>query len=257
MNLLTKLKLRLHKHFGWEFFAHSAYGFDIVALYDFTGKISLNGSHSKVIEDVVNELGQGDCFIDIGANAGIFSLIASRKVGGSGQVISFEPNPDVFRILQKNLIKNRSSNVLPFCAGVGSKDELLSFVFDPEHNGLGHLKMNENYQWDRKNQKETRILVLGHESLSFLKTVTKERRKTIIKIDTEGAEYLVLKGLEPHLQEISPAKLIVELSDEHLKRFGNTKEQVYKLMESLGYQGTINVAKSGDLDHYDEVFVKS
>jgi FkbM family methyltransferase len=257
LNILTKLKLRLHKHFGWEFFARSAYGFDIVALYDFTGKISLNGSHSKIIENVVKELSPEDCFIDIGANAGIFSLIASRQVGSKGIVISFEPNPEVFRILQKNLIQNKSTNVLPFCAGVGEKDELLSFVFDPEHNGLGHLKANEDYNWDRANQKETRVLVMGHESLSFLKTATHERKKTIIKIDTEGAEFLVLKGLENHLEEIAPYKLIVELSNEHLARFGHNIEQVYSLMKKHGYKGTVNELKSNDFDHYDEVFIKS
>lgn len=257
MNLLTKLKLRLHKHFGWEFFARSAYGFDIVALYDFTGKISLNGSHSKIIEDVVNELEHGDCFIDVGANAGIFSLIASKNVGPEGQVVSFEPNPEVFRVFQKNIIRNRRCNILPFCAGVGAENEILQFVFDPEHNGLGHLKIDANYKWCRSSQKEARVLVLGRESLNFLKTITNRKKKTIIKIDTEGAEYLVLKGLEVHLPIISPYKIIVELSEEHLQRFGHSKENVYNLMKALGYRGTIDNSNLDDLDHYDEVFVKS
>ena len=254
MNLLTKLKLRMHKHFGYEFFARSAYGMDIVAIYDFTGKISLNGSHSKIIEDTVKELKEGDCFIDVGANTGIFSLIASKQVGKTGMVYSFEPNPEVFRIFQKNLIHNRVQNVFPFCAGISDSDGIYSFVYDPHHNGLGHIKADTSYQWERENQKETRILTLGKESLHFLEQGSRPENKCLIKIDTEGAEYKVLQGLENFILTRKPNKIIVEISSEHLKRFDNSKDQIYTYMQSLSYKPIIKSPNSQE-DHYDEIFV--
>lgn len=261
MNLLTKLKLRMHKHFGYEFFARSAYGMDIVAIYDFTGKISLNGSHSKVIENAVNELQPGDCFIDVGANTGIFSLIASRRVGSNGMVFSFEPNPEVFRVLQKNLIHNKSQNVFPFCAGVSDTDGVISFVYDPHHNGLGHIKADSNYQWDRANQKETRILTLGPDSLTFLNEGSCPGKQCIIKIDTEGAELKVLQGLTHFISTRKPNKIIVEISSDHLNRFGHSMKQVYDHMQSIQYRPVIkeslsqNSESSESNEHYDEIFV--
>lgn len=255
MNPLTKIKLRLNKHFGMEFFARSAYGMDIVAIYDFTGKINLNGSHSKLIESVVNELEDGDCFIDIGANVGIFSLIASDKVGHQGKVISFEPNPEVFRLFQKNLIHNKLSNVISFNAGISDEDAVISFLYDPHHNGLGHIKASDDYKWDRKDQKEIQILTLGENSLQFLEKACADHQKVIIKIDTEGAEFKVLLGLKQVLQAVKPYKLIVELSDEHLGRFGHTMDDVYDYMIGLGYKGSVDRSKVELQHHFDEVFV--
>lgn len=230
---------------------------DIVAIYDFTGKISLNGTHSKIIEDAVKELSTGDCFIDIGANTGIFSLIASQQVGTAGMVFSFEPNPNVFRIFQKNLIHNKVTNVLPFCTGIADTDGVFSFVYDPHHNGLGHIKADEQYQWDRKNQLETRILTLGAKSLHFLSSTSRPENKCIVKIDTEGAEYLVLQGLKELLSTRRPDKVIVELSSEHLRRFGNSPKQVHEYMQQLNYRPTIKLQDSLQEEHYDEVFVPS
>jgi FkbM family methyltransferase len=48
----------------------------------------------------------GDTFIDIGANIGYFSLLAASRVGSTGQVHSFEPNPETFKGLQHNVVLN-------------------------------------------------------------------------------------------------------------------------------------------------------
>ena len=54
---------------------------------------------------------EGDTVIDIGANRGMFTLCASRLVGGTGKVISFEPNPTSRGKLERDLNTNRISNV--------------------------------------------------------------------------------------------------------------------------------------------------
>ena len=56
-------------------------------------------------------LNEGDVFVDIGANVGLFSLIASQKVGASGMVISFEPTPVTFERLQENINLNHLKNI--------------------------------------------------------------------------------------------------------------------------------------------------
>src|SRR6266699_2559349 len=53
----------------------------------------------------------GDTFVDVGANIGLFTLIAARLVGPQGRVLSFEPTPETFARLTKNVQTNRLENV--------------------------------------------------------------------------------------------------------------------------------------------------
>ena len=57
-------------------------------------------------------LGPGDTVIDVGANRGMFTLLASRLVGDAGQVIAFEPNPTCVHILEDELAANNIRNVV-------------------------------------------------------------------------------------------------------------------------------------------------
>jgi len=67
-------------------------------------------------------LNPGDLFVDIGANEGMISLLATRAVGGEGQVIAFEPNPVPRAKFEENLKLNNISNVRIIAAGA-SDDE--------------------------------------------------------------------------------------------------------------------------------------
>ncbi len=70
--------------------------------------------YQAFIADVVNGLEEGDVFIDIGANAGMFSLVAAQRVGTSGRVFAFEPSHREFHELVQNLQLNNANNVIPF-----------------------------------------------------------------------------------------------------------------------------------------------
>ena len=53
----------------------------------------------------------GDTFVDVGANVGVYSLIASQIVGPAGRVISVEPNPATFARLSRTVTENNISNI--------------------------------------------------------------------------------------------------------------------------------------------------
>jgi hypothetical protein len=55
----------------------------------------------------------GDVVVDLGAHVGYYTLLAARRVGPEGRVFAFEPNPDNFRLLVKNIESNLYSNVIP------------------------------------------------------------------------------------------------------------------------------------------------
>lgn len=66
----------------------------------------------KVQEHLVKTLRPGMCFVDVGAHAGFFTILASRLVGDSGVVHAIEPMPDNCRRLEYAIARNRLTNVV-------------------------------------------------------------------------------------------------------------------------------------------------
>ena len=65
---------------------------------------------------------EGDLFVDVGANIGVYTLHASRRVGVNGKVFAFEPTPETFSDLQKNVQSNQCLNVK--CEKIALADQI-------------------------------------------------------------------------------------------------------------------------------------
>src|SRR5207302_1817218 len=77
----------------------------------------------------------GDSFVDVGANIGLWTLVAASTVGSEGEVFSFEPNPVTFRKLIANITRNaRSDIVTAFPDAVSREEGFVSFTCPPHHN---------------------------------------------------------------------------------------------------------------------------
>jgi FkbM family methyltransferase len=79
----------------------------------------------------------GDTFIDIGANEGAISLLASRLVGSQGRVLSFEPNPRPRAIFQATIDRNKISNITVIPFGLGDRDDTLQMTAPKINSGEG------------------------------------------------------------------------------------------------------------------------
>jgi len=76
--------------------------------------LEIKGSYEEETTKLFTEiLKEGMTVLDIGANIGYFSLIASRLVGDKGKVFAFEPYHETFSLLQKNIEANGFNNVIP------------------------------------------------------------------------------------------------------------------------------------------------
>jgi FkbM family methyltransferase len=145
---------------------------------------------------VVREtLGKGDVFVDVGAHIGWYTSLASRLVGKRGRVISFEPTPENFRILKRNVESNRLENVELHNAAVSDRDGQAEFYISPTKSGNHSLLKSA----ERGNPVTVRCLKLD----SICK------KADIVKIDVQGAEHLVLKGMK-NLLKREETKLIIE-----------------------------------------------
>ena len=169
-------------------------------------------------------LQKGDTFLDIGANIGFYSLLASRLVGGTGRVLAIEADPYNYSRLQQNIRINNVKNITPVNLGVSDKPETL---------GLGR-----NLSGNRGGNS---FLFAGDESVDVecmpLFEILKEQKVHSVKaakIDIEGMEYRVLqKFIADAPGALLPETVIIE---DHPEWHGLVGGNALELLEKADYQ---------------------
>ena len=171
-------------------------------------------------------LSPGKVFIDVGANFGVYTLVASKLVGPAGKVISVEPTAQSFAILGKNVALNGSTNVRAFqLALTQAKGRAwLYHGWDPVGNSLG---MDPVYGHEGEE--------VQTESLDDLLEENGINRVDVIKVDVEGAEELVLRGATRTLTANWPV-VIFEFNPGCAANLGLSPYGARDLLESLGYE---------------------
>ena len=159
----------------------------------------------------MDRLREGDLYVDIGANIGYFSLLASRCVGNTGQVISVEADPVTFTALKKNLELNGCRNVSARnIAATATACRIEITRSDPYNSGCNAITVGTGAG--------------GIKGLPFRDIVGEDiGRVRFIKIDIEGSEEPILNAILEALPDL-PDDLIVAsevspTSAEHVSRF--------------------------------------
>ncbi len=175
------------------------------------------GRFDSFIYDAVREWGRIDGAVlwDIGAHIGYHSLNFAALVGSEGRVISFEPNPynaERFRLhLERN--PHLAERVTLLTAALSNSDGQATFEFSPDiddgTSSGSHLSdaMLPGEPWEYANFKSTTVETLRADTLWRRGDVP---APTVMKIDVEGAEQLVLEGAPELLAEVRPL-LFVEV----------------------------------------------
>jgi FkbM family methyltransferase len=147
----------------------------------------------------------GDTFIDVGANIGCVSALASRLVGPHGVVVAIEPAPIASAALQETVAMNDLTNMRLVTAAVSDRDDELPLFVGPSY-GSG-LTTTVARRFLLREQGRVRAATLGS-------LVTREELATtrVIKIDVEGAEDRVLAGVLASVDALAAdAELVVEV----------------------------------------------
>lgn len=158
----------------------------------------------------------GQVVVDIGANIGVFSLRASRKVGARGRVISFEPIPQTCALLRKNARLNYCNNMTVLEKAVG--------------DAVGKIKIRTSGHLSSASIANPGF---AYESEVELTTLDEEFRRLglssvdAIKMDIEGAEPLAIRGM---------ASVILTYHPMILFENGPAGMETCQLLESFGYE---------------------
>ncbi len=190
----------------------------------------LNKNYEPSITDYFrNKLKKGDVVVDVGANEGIFSILAGKLVGSSGKVYSVEPLPRNVSILKKNIQLNKLNNIVvcDIAAGAEEKDVVFfDVVFNNMLGGADNIISNIL-------SKIPRMVKLVKVKQKRLDAVIREPvdKIAVIKIDTEGYEEFVLNGIDTWLDKNITADFIIEMTPR------SSKKIIELLVTKLNYTG--------------------
>jgi FkbM family methyltransferase len=195
----------------------------------------LRGSWDDAILDAIErEVGEGDTFVDVGANIGYFTLRASRLVGESGTVVAFEPSHVNLARLCVHVSRNRAGNVLIGSMAVGSDYGMPSINFPTFNNaGAATLRPGHSVCGNRVFQWPLDAIFEAHGI-----------RPSVIKIDIEGYEFEALKGMRSTLERYGPT-VLCELTESFLKEMGQGSRELVAFMEQLGYSCALLTSAQG------------
>jgi FkbM family methyltransferase len=188
-------------------------------------------------------LSAGMTVVDIGANVGTYTLLALQSVGGAGRVVAYEPTPRVFDILKNNVqvngfletgvvdlrrkaVTDEGSSGRPFYVPGTSLTH--SSLFDEAEAGDGHSQ------------------VISVDTVSLDDDLETIDRIDVIKIDAEGAEPLILRGMQRLLSRSPDVTIFMEFAPQHLLRAGVEPRSFLTEMRQQGFQIMEIVEPTGD-----------
>lgn len=187
---------------------------------------------------------EGDIFLDIGANLGWYSLVLGRNCPGS-RIFAFEPIPSTVEMLEKNIRLNALQNVESICMGMFNKADELNFLYAPDVSGATSLKVTGQTRGRSSIQSVT-----CHTTTLDIFCTERDIVPTLLKIDVEGAELMVVQGGHETLQH-TPI-ILMELLRKWSREFGYHPNDVFALLAEYGY-GAWAFSAAGSLTTCDQV----
>lgn len=170
----------------------------------------------------------GDVFIDVGANIGVYTLVASRLVGENGQVHAFEPLSAAYGLLQENVKLNRAENVRLNRVAVGDTVGEVDLYVNAQAALTGLGKTNRGLLLDVQ---KVPIWTLDDYSRRFgIQSID------FLKIDVEGFEGHVLRGAEKLIANSPNLIIMSELANKNFVPLGFSVKDVVKWMRDIGFE---------------------
>lgn len=176
--------------------------------------------------------------LDVGANIGMMALLAAKCVGESGRVFAIEPNRECIERISAAIAMNKIRNIEVIEGALGSREGTGRLAVLSRHSGMGTVANLGEDEMDRISEQYSVRIMRGDEVLHGV-------RPTLIKIDVEGFEWRVLRGMEETIGESGPG-IVLEMNDGLLKRDGRRGEDILQWMTKREYVGfELGAARQG------------
>ena len=141
------------------------------------------------------------------------------------------------------LLEIKLVRYIPVHAALGEESSIVDLEIAPHHTGLNRLSVDGA-------QSDYCVKVPMFFGSGLLTELLPMQAPALVKIDVEGAEVLVLRGLRDYLMKNQPANVVIEVTPRFLARYDTTKEELYEIMAGVGYRPLLNLSEA----QFDEVF---
>ncbi len=209
------------------------------------------GTFQSIISEMIKKyLKKGDTFIDVGANIGYFSFVAAGVVGEAGQVYSFEPIHDYFVKLDNFARINKQYTIKANMVALGDEKKTAK-IFIKGGTDIGNNTFFSDLLGEGNVEKTADVEIIRLDN--YIKDNNLKKIK-LIKIDVEGFEFQVLKGLEGYFRDCSETKnfpfIICEIVPEAYKGKSEGIEDLFEYMANFSYYpfNILNNKKSVDIE---------
>ncbi|MGO4909314.1 FkbM family methyltransferase [Pseudorhodobacter sp. W20_MBD10_FR17] len=217
-------------------FVRTAYGVEMWENWDdSTFRMCCFGSHGRQLSDIVANLKIPFQFVDVGANQGLFSLLAARNQNCT-KVIAFEPVPRTFSLLDANINHNcAQGKIEPVLAAISGKSGMQAIAVPMGHSGGASIaarfdRAADHFEIRTLSAPDLTVLLSGADDL-------------FVKIDVEGHEAVVLE----QLLQMEASQRISYVYCEIDVRWVDY-EQIATLLKNAGLN---RISKLGSGNHFD------
>jgi FkbM family methyltransferase len=236
-------KIKAKTFFGQSMFLSLPSGTDIFL----TGGKS-DDSELRLTRFLLLNLQKGDCFLDVGAHYGFYSLLAANCVGEKGRVMSIEPSSTTFKILQMNI--QALENIDAYQILLSDENGPCDFFEFPnlysEFNSI-NLQQYKDEKWLAKIKPI--VQQVKAYTLDSLLQLNKNI-PNIIKIDAEGAEANIIKGGRQYLKNENIEFVVMEYLDN--KRSNGVHKMASQNLFEAGYKSYI-INNDGSINTCEDV----
>ncbi len=166
--------------------------------------------------------------VDIGANLGLYTVEASKKVSPSGRVFSFEPEPSTHKVLQGRLADLKQDNVTLYPRALSDKKGKQKLYLDEVNVGGHSFSKNNTYRGNSYLEVEAMTLDEHFGEMGMLDKID------LIKIDTQGSEGLVFMGGKKLIKRSRPI-VLMEFWPYGMKEWNVKPKELLRFFADLGY----------------------
>ena len=218
----------------------SAYGVKLNSNWgDATFNLCLSGTYGYFFSDFLKNISKPHNFIDIGANQGIYSLVAAKNENFK-KIYSFEPVIENFKLLKNNIKLNNINNIISKKYAISDKNAFNYISFNKEHSGSSSLEKKKNFS---KN-----LIKINTVNYTKLKKIIDLKNPLIVKIDVEGHESVVIDQLIKSNLLNNIEYIYVEI-DFKINRIGKIKKKIKKF-------NFIEVYRSKTINYHSDFLFK-
>jgi FkbM family methyltransferase len=172
-------------------------------------------------------LDRGVC-VDVGANVGLHTVLLSRLVGPAGRVFAFEPDPHNFRLLEANLRLNDARNVRARQCAIGDGDDMCRLARNPRNYGDCRVTSDLPAWAAHEVPMTTLDAALPELPAGALR---------FVKVDVQGSECRVLRGMRATLARHLDVVLMIEVFPDGLRGAGASARALMEALADLGLGG--------------------